>query len=184
MFCQVQHVKQICISRNWMIASVEPEICQQTSVKSFLSDENPVNNSQLGKFVATQVSGNWINDRARDGKEQKNDANSRNVMLMWINVLLCLTLHFPASPASSQPLSPVTSALISGVVILGMVGTAFFLLSVYLLRKSRLQTVTSSGLWNPTFKWLNINFSYMLGKVLKKYNSNRCMCTSHCTQMV
>eukprot|EP00066_Takifugu_rubripes_P017550 XP_011606816.1 PREDICTED: zona pellucida-like domain-containing protein 1 [Takifugu rubripes] len=67
------------------------------------SDENPVNNSQLGK-------------------------------------------------CASQPMNPVTSSLISGVVILGVVAVAFFLLSLHLLRKPRLQSMTSSGLWNPTFK--------------------------------
>ncbi|XP_069003440.1 zona pellucida-like domain-containing protein 1 [Embiotoca jacksoni] len=51
-----------------------------------------------------------------------------------------------------QPMNPVTSALISGVVILGGVSAGFFLLSLRLLQKSRLQTTAASGVWNPSFK--------------------------------
>lgn len=117
---------------------------------------------------------NWVVTESMT-EQGKGNNNKKGRKLMKIDAhmnkhtfLKSLTLNFPASSASSQPISPVTSALISGVVILGMIGTAFFLLSVHLLRKSHLQTVTSSGLWNPSFKWLNINFGYMLGKVLKK----------------
>ncbi|TDH14778.1 hypothetical protein EPR50_G00024490 [Perca flavescens] len=57
-----------------------------------------------------------------------------------------------ASGDPSPPMNPVTSALISGVVILGGVGAGFFLLSLRLLQKSRLPITTASGVWNPTFK--------------------------------
>ncbi|XP_034024780.1 zona pellucida-like domain-containing protein 1 [Thalassophryne amazonica] len=53
---------------------------------------------------------------------------------------------------TSQPMNAVTSALLSGVVILGGVSVGFFLLSLHLLQKSRLPTPTSSGVWNPNFK--------------------------------
>ncbi|XP_061576366.1 zona pellucida-like domain-containing protein 1 [Cololabis saira] len=52
----------------------------------------------------------------------------------------------------SHTMSPVTGALISGVVILSGISVSFFLLSLRLLQKSRLQTSGSSGVWNPTFK--------------------------------
>ncbi|XP_037632108.1 zona pellucida-like domain-containing protein 1 [Sebastes umbrosus] len=57
-----------------------------------------------------------------------------------------------ASGDPSQPMNPVTSALVSGVVILGGVSVGFLLLSLRLLQKSRLPTTTASGVWNPTFK--------------------------------
>ncbi|XP_059932045.1 zona pellucida-like domain-containing protein 1 isoform X1 [Gadus macrocephalus] len=53
---------------------------------------------------------------------------------------------------SSLPINPATSALISGVVILGGTSLAFVLLALRLLRRSRPPTMTSSGVWNPTFK--------------------------------
>uniref|UniRef100_A0A8C8LM08 ZP domain-containing protein n=1 Tax=Oncorhynchus tshawytscha TaxID=74940 RepID=A0A8C8LM08_ONCTS len=52
----------------------------------------------------------------------------------------------------SLPLNPVTSALLSGVVILGVFSLGFFLLSLRLLRRPRLPTATPSGAWNPGFK--------------------------------
>ncbi|KAM6987300.1 zona pellucida-like domain-containing protein 1 [Tautogolabrus adspersus] len=57
-----------------------------------------------------------------------------------------------ASGAPSHPMNPVTSTLISGVVILGGVSVGFVLLSVRLLQKSRLTTTPASGVWNPSFK--------------------------------
>ncbi|KAM9853090.1 zona pellucida-like domain-containing protein 1 [Aulostomus maculatus] len=57
-----------------------------------------------------------------------------------------------ASSDSSQPMNPVTSALISGVVILGGISVSFFLLSLHLLQKSRRPSTAASGVWNPTFK--------------------------------
>ncbi|XP_071390893.1 zona pellucida-like domain-containing protein 1 [Centroberyx affinis] len=57
-----------------------------------------------------------------------------------------------ASSESSLPMNPVTSALLSGVVILGGVSLGFFLLSLRLLQKSRLPAASSSGVWNPSFK--------------------------------
>ncbi|XP_071762038.2 zona pellucida-like domain-containing protein 1 [Centroberyx gerrardi] len=57
-----------------------------------------------------------------------------------------------ASRESSLPMNPVTSALLSGVVILGGVSLGFFLLSLRLLQKSRLPAASSSGVWNPGFK--------------------------------
>ncbi|KAK9521007.1 hypothetical protein VZT92_020853 [Zoarces viviparus] len=57
-----------------------------------------------------------------------------------------------ASGDATHPINPVTSALISGVVILGGVSAGFFLLSLRLLQKSRLPTTTASGVWNTTFK--------------------------------
>lgn len=62
------------------------------------------------------------------------------------------SFHPAASGDSSQLLNPVTSALISGVVILGGISVGFFLLSVRLLQKSRLQAIAASGVWNPSFK--------------------------------
>ncbi|XP_064828988.1 zona pellucida-like domain-containing protein 1 [Oncorhynchus masou masou] len=57
-----------------------------------------------------------------------------------------------ASSGHSIPLNPVTSALLSGVVILGVFSLGFFLLSLRLLRRPRLPTATPSGAWNPGFK--------------------------------
>ncbi|XP_035644552.1 zona pellucida-like domain-containing protein 1 [Oncorhynchus keta] len=57
-----------------------------------------------------------------------------------------------ASSGHSLPLNPVTSALLSGVVILGVFSLGFFLLSLRLLRRPRLPTATPSGAWNPSFK--------------------------------
>lgn len=62
------------------------------------------------------------------------------------------SFHPAASGDSSQLLNPVTSALISGVVILGGISVGFFLLSVRLLQKSRPQAIAASGVWNPSFK--------------------------------
>ncbi|KAM7412941.1 hypothetical protein PAMA_020366 [Pampus argenteus] len=57
-----------------------------------------------------------------------------------------------ASGDPSQPMNPVTNALISGVVILGVVSVGFLLFSVHLLQKSRLPMTIASGVWNPSFK--------------------------------
>ncbi|XP_070983308.1 zona pellucida-like domain-containing protein 1 [Oncorhynchus clarkii lewisi] len=57
-----------------------------------------------------------------------------------------------ASSGHSLPLNPVTSALLSGVVILGVFSLGFFLLSLRLLRRPRLPIATPSGAWNPGFK--------------------------------
>uniref|UniRef100_A0A667X2J5 Zona pellucida like domain containing 1 n=1 Tax=Myripristis murdjan TaxID=586833 RepID=A0A667X2J5_9TELE len=57
-----------------------------------------------------------------------------------------------ASGDPSKPMNPVTSALLSGVVILGGVSVGFFLFSLRLLQKSRLHATTSSGVWNAGFK--------------------------------
>ncbi|XP_041734878.1 zona pellucida-like domain-containing protein 1 [Coregonus clupeaformis] len=57
-----------------------------------------------------------------------------------------------ASSGPSLPLNPVTSALLSGVVILGVFSLGFFLLSLRLLRRPHLPTATPSGAWNPDFK--------------------------------
>ncbi|TNN59862.1 Zona pellucida-like domain-containing protein 1 [Liparis tanakae] len=51
-----------------------------------------------------------------------------------------------ASGDPSHPMNPVTSALISGVVMLGGVSVGFLLLSLRLLKKSRLPTSTASVL--------------------------------------
>ncbi|CAL9684100.1 unnamed protein product [Knipowitschia caucasica] len=56
------------------------------------------------------------------------------------------------APAHELPLSPLTSALISGVVVLGGASLGFFLFSVRLLQKPRPPTVTSSGVVNSSFK--------------------------------
>ncbi|XP_054650830.1 zona pellucida-like domain-containing protein 1 [Dunckerocampus dactyliophorus] len=54
---------------------------------------------------------------------------------------------------ASQLMNPVTTALISGVVILGGISVGFVLLSLHLLQKSRLPLVpAASGAWNPAFK--------------------------------
>ncbi|XP_029571247.1 zona pellucida-like domain-containing protein 1 isoform X1 [Salmo trutta] len=57
-----------------------------------------------------------------------------------------------SSSGPSLPLNPVTSALLSGVVILGVFSLGFFLLSLRLLRRSPLPTATPSEAWNPGFK--------------------------------
>ncbi|XP_058489618.1 zona pellucida-like domain-containing protein 1 [Solea solea] len=54
------------------------------------------------------------------------------------------------SADSAHSLKPVTSALISGVVILGGVSVTFFLLSLHLLHKSRLPASSASGVWNDS----------------------------------
>ncbi|XP_055370104.1 LOW QUALITY PROTEIN: zona pellucida-like domain-containing protein 1 [Betta splendens] len=56
----------------------------------------------------------------------------------------------PAGPARS--INPVTVALISGVVVLGGISGAFFLLVLCLLHKSNLPTTAVSGVCNPSFK--------------------------------
>lgn len=62
-----------------------------------------------------------------------------------------------ASGDSSQLLNPATSALISGVVILGGVSAGFCLLSFRLLQKLRRQPTAASGVWNPGFKWTTVS---------------------------
>ncbi|XP_055736981.1 zona pellucida-like domain-containing protein 1 [Salvelinus fontinalis] len=57
-----------------------------------------------------------------------------------------------SSSGPSLPLNPVTSALLSGVVILGVFSLGFFLLSLRLLRRPPLPTATPSEAWNPGFK--------------------------------
>ncbi|XP_013890186.1 zona pellucida-like domain-containing protein 1 [Austrofundulus limnaeus] len=49
-------------------------------------------------------------------------------------------------------MNPLTSALISVVVVLGGVSVGFFFLSLRLLQKSRLQRTAASGVMNPNFK--------------------------------
>ncbi|CAL8362609.1 unnamed protein product [Merluccius merluccius] len=53
---------------------------------------------------------------------------------------------------SYLPINPATSALISGVAILGGISLIFFLFSLRLLLRSRPPTMTSSGVWNPSYK--------------------------------
>lgn len=90
------------------------------------------------------------------------------------------TFHPPASGDPSQPMHPVTSALISGVVILGGVSVGFLLLSLHLLQKSRLPTSSTSGVWNPTFKWVHICVYQHLGtkcaECVHKLIMYMCMC--------
>ncbi|XP_030633739.1 zona pellucida-like domain-containing protein 1 [Chanos chanos] len=50
----------------------------------------------------------------------------------------------------SPQLNSVTSALVSGVVILGMMSLSLFILSLRLLRRP--STAALTGLWNPAFK--------------------------------
>nr|CAQ15255.1 novel protein [Danio rerio] len=50
--------------------------------------------------------------------------------------------------SSSQPLNAVTSALISGVVVLGVMSLGLFIFSLRLLRKPSPSNLT--GLWNPS----------------------------------
>ncbi|XP_024299250.1 zona pellucida-like domain-containing protein 1 [Oncorhynchus tshawytscha] len=57
-----------------------------------------------------------------------------------------------SSSGPSLTLNPVTSALLSGVVILGVFSLGFFLLSLCLLRRPPLPTATPSEAWNPSFK--------------------------------
>ncbi|XP_028320855.1 zona pellucida-like domain-containing protein 1 isoform X2 [Gouania willdenowi] len=57
-----------------------------------------------------------------------------------------------ASGDLTHQITPVTSALISGVVILGGVSVSFFVLLLRLLLKSRLPSAATSGVWNPSFK--------------------------------
>lgn len=100
--------------------------------------------------------------------------------------------HPTASGDPSQPMNPVTSALISGVVILGGVSVGFFLLSVRLLQKSRLLTTRASGVCNPSFKWINICIWWHLGtdniytdvKKKKKKIMYMCMCAFFCTHII
>lgn len=106
--------------------------------------------------------------------KKKMDVNPCNMMSINECALssVCFQISiFPASPAISQPMNPVTSALISGVVILGVVGATFFLLSVHLLQKSRLQR-----LWNPTLKWLYISLGDILEKMSPKIQTQVHVC--------
>lgn len=68
----------------------------------------------------------------------------------------------PAPGNSFQPLNTLTIALISGVAILGGVTFGFFVLFLRLLRKSRLLTAASSGVWNPSFNWVWLLFLVFL----------------------
>ncbi|KAK7156314.1 hypothetical protein R3I94_006408 [Phoxinus phoxinus] len=52
--------------------------------------------------------------------------------------------------SSSQPLNAVTSALISGLVVLGVTSLGLFMLSLRLLRKPSPSSLT--GVWNPSFR--------------------------------
>lgn len=57
----------------------------------------------------------------------------------------------PAVRGSSQHLNAVTSALISGVAVLGVTSLGLFILSLRLLRKPSPSSLT--GVWNPSFRW-------------------------------
>ncbi|XP_058270016.1 zona pellucida-like domain-containing protein 1 [Hemibagrus wyckioides] len=56
-----------------------------------------------------------------------------------------------ASPSDpSSPLDTVTSALVAGVAVLGLMSLSFFILSIRLLRRS--SPTSLAGIWNPSFK--------------------------------
>ncbi|KAM8853364.1 zona pellucida-like domain-containing protein 1 [Synchiropus picturatus] len=57
-----------------------------------------------------------------------------------------------ASGAPSRLLNPVTTTLITGVCVLGGISTAFLVLLVRVLKKSRLPPTETSSVWNPGFK--------------------------------
>ncbi|KAG7243180.1 hypothetical protein INR49_016555 [Caranx melampygus] len=80
--------------------------------------------------------------RRRDGEESLDSqpAASGNAVLTAGPIITR-----SASGDSSQLMNPVTSALISGVVILGGVSVGFSLLSLHLLQKSRLPATMVSG---------------------------------------
>uniref|UniRef100_A0A3Q2YJ03 Zona pellucida like domain containing 1 n=1 Tax=Hippocampus comes TaxID=109280 RepID=A0A3Q2YJ03_HIPCM len=67
-----------------------------------------------------------------------------------------ITFYLTAAGDPSQPMNPMTTALISGVVILGGISVGFVLLSLHLLQKTRLPpsslAAAASGAWNPAFK--------------------------------
>lgn len=113
----------------------------------------------LERFKIPPMTESWVRQQGHRPllflKEK--EAKSGHVKLMSRNIpvsSVCFssTVHPPASGDPSQPMNPVTSALISGVVILGGVSVGFFLLSLHLLQRSRLPSTTASGVWNPSFK--------------------------------
>lgn len=77
---------------------------------------------------------------------------SKNVSVL--SFCYCSPFPPPASGDPSHSMNPVTSALISGVVILGVISVGFLLLLLHLLQKSRLPMAAASGVWNPSFKWI------------------------------
>uniref|UniRef100_H2LL54 Zona pellucida-like domain containing 1b n=1 Tax=Oryzias latipes TaxID=8090 RepID=H2LL54_ORYLA len=64
----------------------------------------------------------------------------------------CIMLVPVTSAESKHSMNSMTTALITGVVILGVVSVGLFLLMLRLLQKSRLPAAASSGVWNPSFK--------------------------------
>lgn len=74
---------------------------------------------------------------------------------MWFILLLLLLFNHsvlliaPSNDPSSS-MDTVTSALIAGVAVLGLMSLSFFILSIRLLRKSSPTSLT--GMLNPSFK--------------------------------
>ena len=145
------------------------------TLKLFFSDEIPVNNSKLGKHVnrktfntwlsaviavkTANTHGNWLfKATIRRQKEETNSGHVKPLSKSMSVSSFCFSspLNPAASGEHSKPMNPATSALISGVVVLGGFSVGFFLLSLRLLQKSRHTTTIASGVWNPTFKWINI----------------------------
>ncbi|KAJ3591491.1 hypothetical protein NHX12_009435 [Muraenolepis orangiensis] len=93
-------------------------------------------------------------------KEERQDSRPTSSDKAVLSAGPIITRSDETPAASSQlgsnnsylPINPATSALISGVVILGGISLIFFLLSLRLLLRSRPPTMTSSGIWNPSFK--------------------------------
>lgn len=132
---------------------------------------SPMTKSWAGEKTA-DTHGNWwfkaTTQRFHFSFWKTEDTNSGHVKPRWKNMSVssfCFSSssHPTASGDPSQPMNPVTSALISGVVILGGVSMGLFLVSVRLLQKSRLLTTRASGVWNPSFKWINICIWWHLG---------------------
>lgn len=71
--------------------------------------------------------------------------------LSWPPLTPALPSLCPTVSGSSQHLNAVTSALISGVVVLGVMSLGLFILSLRLLRKHSPSSLT--GAWNPSFRW-------------------------------
>lgn len=78
-----------------------------------------------------------------------------NVVEIWWDLIIPLCLCCPVAHLKAPvfQMNTVTSALISGVIILGVMSVCFFIFSLTLLKGKSTPVSTLSGVRNPAFNW-------------------------------